>query len=59
MSDLRELNIDDLDAVIGGCRTLDRDWYIDAIVAQSAGSFADNSTAKSGPHVLTKLTLIG
>jgi hypothetical protein len=57
MKDIRKLSADDLDAVTGGCRTVDPRWYVDSIIAHDGGAFAGNSTANPGPQVTTKPTI--
>jgi hypothetical protein len=57
VNDIRNLSTDDLNAVTGGCRTVDPRGYIDSIVAHSGGAFAGNPTANPGPQVTIRLTI--
>ena len=56
MIDLRELNTDHLDAVAGGCRTVDT-LPIDSIRAQIGPALMDPSTTNPGNRDVKNLKL--
>lgn len=56
MSDLRELTTDNLDAVTGGCRTVDT-RIVDSIRAPIGPAFAGTSTTNPGHLDVTSLKL--
>jgi bacteriocin-like protein len=56
MSDLRELTADELNAVTGGCRTVDT-RIVDSNRAPIVPAFADTSTTNPGHPATTNLKL--